>query len=134
MKDELIRVDYDGACPTVLARDLYDFLEIKSEYKAWIDAKFECDFWGRGDFFIFRDKDTENNGRELYLLSISMAKEICLLSFSQKAKKCRDYLTVCEEFWNCPDKVMERALQIAIERVEKAERRYMNLLKENKEF
>jgi anti-repressor protein len=134
MEEKLIKVDFDEECPTVFARDIYDFLEIKSEYKAWIEQKLECGFWNRGDFFIFRDDGIEDYEREIYLLTILMAKEICLLSFSEKAKRCREYLTACEEFWNSPDKIMERALLIAQKRVERAKCRIHDLLKENEEL
>jgi phage anti-repressor protein len=134
MEEKLIKVDFDGECPTVFARDIFDFLEIKCDYKMWVKQKVECDFWKRGDFFIFRDNCVEGYERKIYLFTLSMAKEVCLLGFSEKARKCREYLSYCEELWNSPEKVKERALLIAQKRIERAERRINDLLEENEEL
>jgi anti-repressor protein len=48
-----------------------------------------------------------------HALTISMTKEICMLQRSSKGKECREYFISCEDAWNSPDKIMERALQIA---------------------
>jgi hypothetical protein len=59
-----------------------------------------------------------------------MAKEICMLQRTAKGKEFREYFISCEEAWNSPEKVMERALQIAHQRAAEAERRIFGLLEE----
>ena len=49
---------------------------------------------------------------------------------SPNRKQCRAYFISCEEAWNSPDKIMERALQIAHRRALEAERRIFGLLEE----
>jgi hypothetical protein len=43
----------------------------------------------------------------------------------------REYFIRCEESWNSPEKIMERALQIARQRALEAERRIMGLEEKN---
>ena len=53
-----------------------------------------------------------------------------MLQRTDKGKQCRAYFISCEEAWNSPDKIMERALQIAHRRALEAERRIFGLLEE----
>ena len=53
-----------------------------------------------------------------------------MLQRTDKGKQCRAYFISCEEAWNSPDKIMERALQIAHRRAIEAERRIFGLLEE----
>ena len=53
-----------------------------------------------------------------------------MLQRTAKGKQCREYFISCEEAWNSPDKIMERALQIAHRRAIEAERRIFGLLEE----
>lgn len=46
-----------------------------------------------------------------------MAKQLCLLSRTQKGKEYREYLIEVEKKWNNPDMIMQRALTIANNRV-----------------
>ena len=53
-----------------------------------------------------------------------------MLQRTDKGKQYRAYFISCEEAWNSPDKIMERALQIAHRRALEAERRIFGLLEE----
>ena len=66
-----------------------------------------------------------------HVLSIPMAKELCMLQRNEQGKKFRQYFISVEEAWNSPDKIMERALQIAHRRALEAERRIFALGEEN---
>mgnify|MGYP001085154078 CR=1 FL=1 len=50
---ELIKVNYDNDRPTVLARDLYEFLEVKTAYKDWFPRMCEYGFSEGIDFCSF---------------------------------------------------------------------------------
>ena len=54
-----------------------------------------------------------------------------MLQRSEIGRKFRQYFISVEEAWNSPDKVMERALQIAHQRALEAERRIFALAEEN---
>ncbi|MDR3091445.1 MAG: hypothetical protein LBU36_04500 [Clostridiales bacterium] len=56
-----------------------------------------------------------------------MAKELCMLQRSETGKKFREYFISVEEAWNSPEKIMERALEIAHRRAAEAEQRIFAL-------
>jgi phage anti-repressor protein len=64
-------------------------------------------------------------------ITIAMAKELCMLQRSAAGRKFRRYFIDIEDAWNSPERIMERALQIAHQRSIEAQRRIMALSEEN---
>lgn len=60
-----------------------------------------------------------------------MAKEICMIQRNEIGKKFREHFIAIEEAWNSPEKIMERALQIAQQKAIEAERKIFALVEEN---
>jgi anti-repressor protein len=50
-------------------------------------------------------------------LTISMAKELCMIQRTELGRRFRQYFIQIEEQWNSPEMVMKRALEIANRRV-----------------
>lgn len=111
--NELIKVDYTTDRPTVSARDLHEFLEVKSKYADWFKNMTAYGFNEDIDYVSF-SKNLENGGRTKdHQITIEMAKEICMLQRNERGKQARQYFIQLEKDWNSPEKVMARALQIA---------------------
>ncbi len=115
--NELIKITYDNDRPTVSARELHEFLEIKSKYADWFKNMAAYGFSENIDYITF-SKNLENGGRTIdHQLTIDMAKEICMLQRNDKGKQARQYFIQLEKDWNSPEKVMARALRIADEKI-----------------
>ena len=111
--NELIKVNYTSDRPTVSARDLHEFLGVKTAYKDWFPRMCEYGFTEGQDFCSFLSESTGGRPAQDAQLTIEMAKEICMLQRNEKGKIARQYFIQLEKDWNSPEKVMARALQIA---------------------
>lgn len=114
--NELIKVTYDNDRPAVSARDLHEFLEVGSEYSHWFKRMCEYGFTEGQDcspFLTNRVDGLSGKPRQDAILTIDMAKELCMLQRNEKGKQARQYFIQLEKDWNSPEKVMARALQIA---------------------
>ena len=119
--NELIKVDYSGEKPAVSARELHEFLEVKTAYKDWFPRMCEYGFTEGQDFCSFLSESTGGRPAQDAALSIDMAKEICMLQRNEKGKIARQYFLQLERDWNSPEKVMARALQIADRKIKEME-------------
>lgn len=119
--NELIKVDYSGDKPAVSARELHEFLEVKTAYKDWFPRMCEYGFTEGQDFCSFLSESTGGRPAQDAALSIDMAKEICMLQRNEKGKIARQYFLQLERDWNSPEKVMARALQIADRKIKEME-------------
>ncbi|MDE1506466.1 antA/AntB antirepressor family protein [Ligilactobacillus salivarius] len=92
--EELIKVTTKDDTQVVSARELYKGLEIKRRFSLWVSDNFK-DFIENVDFTSVRKSTVVNNGakRELqdYAITISMAKELCMMSHTELGKKYRKY-------------------------------------------
>ena len=132
--NDLIRIDYNHENPTVSGRELHAALEVNTDYPHWFSRMCEYGFEeGKSYRAILTDRSDGLPGKPStdHVLSIPMAKELCMLQRNEQGKKFRQYFISVEEAWNSPDKIMERALQIAHRRALEAERRIFALGEEN---
>lgn len=111
--NQLIAVNYNSDKPTVSARELHEFLQVKTQYKDWFPRMVEYGFAEGEDFRSFLSESTGGRPAQDAEVTIDMAKEICMLQRNEKGKQARQYFIQLEKDWNSPEKVMARALQIA---------------------
>lgn len=111
--NQIIKIDYSSDRPTVSARELHEFLEVKTAYKDWFPRMCEYGFTEGQDFCSFLSESTGGRPAQDAQLTIDMAKEICMLQRNERGKQARQYFIQLEKDWNSPEKVMARALQIA---------------------
>lgn len=132
--NELIKINYESDRPTVLARDLHEFLEVKTAYKDWFPRMCEYGFAEGEDYCSFlsdRSDGLPGKPRQDAQLTIDMAKEICMLQRNEKGKQARQYFLQLEREWNSPEAVMSRALRMAEERLERFKTINANLSVQN---
>ena len=115
--NELIKVTYYNDRPAVSARDLHDFLEVDTPYHKWFPRMCEYGFTNGEDFLVMDNFVPNSAGGPQHqkdaVLTIDMAKEICMIQRNEKGKQARQYFLQIEKDWHSPEKVMARALQIA---------------------
>ena len=82
---------------TVNARELHEFLEVKSKFADWFKNRVsEFGFIENSDF-VSLSKILESGGRSIeYHISIDMAKELSMLERNDKGKQARLYFIECE--------------------------------------
>ena len=111
--NELIKITYHNDQPAVSARELHEFLEVGTHFKDWFPRMCEYGFKEGEDFCSFLSESTGGRPAQDAVLSINMAKEICMLQRNEKGKLARQYFLALERDWNSPEKVMSRALRYA---------------------
>ena len=118
---DIIKVDFSSGKPAVSARELHEFLGVKTAYKDWFPRMCEYGFCEGEDFCSFLSESTGGRPAQDAAISIDMAKEICMLQRNEKGKQARQYFLQLEKDWNSPEKVMARALQIADMKIKELE-------------
>lgn len=126
--NELIKITYNNDRPAVSARDLHDFLKVGARFNDWFLRMCEYGFTYGDDFNLLKIERVQNEGGRMVtrtvddaVLTIDMAKELCMIQRNEKGKQARQYFLQIEKDWNSPEKVMARALQIAGDKLKRLE-------------
>lgn len=118
---ELLNIVTTSEYP-ISGRELHDRLGIETPYHKWFPRMCEYGFESGKDFQEVSDKIVQNpaGGRPAtdHMLTLSMAKELCMLQRTETGREVRRYLIGVENAWNSPDAVMARALGIANARLQ----------------
>lgn len=98
---ELIKVTKDDNGNSVVSgRELHDFLEVQTPYRAWFPRMVEYGFTENVDFISFVQKCTKPNGgrpTQDHALTLDMAKEISMIQRTEKGKQARQYFIDVEK-------------------------------------
>lgn len=129
--NELIKINYESDRPTVLARDLHEFLEVETPFNKWFSRMCEYGFTDGADFQTFLSESTGGRPATDAQITIDMAKEICMLQRNERGKQARQYFLQLERECNSPEAVMSRALRMAEERLERFKTINANLSVQN---
>ena len=95
---ELIKVTEQNGEQLVSARDLHEFLEVKSKFADWIKNRIEKYGFEENQDFVTISKNLENGGREIdYILKLDMGKELSMVEGNEKGSLARKYFIACEK-------------------------------------
>ena len=81
----------------------------------------EYGFWEGIDYYSFlsnRSDGRPGKPKQDAQLTISMAKEICMLQRNERGKQARQYFLKIEEMWNDPDRVIARGYALLQKKVQ----------------
>lgn len=107
-----ILVIHDDTSPDypINGRELHEQLGIDTKYKDWFPRMCEYGFTEGVDFNSLKNERVQIEGtrqvkREVtdHMLTLSMAKEICMIQRSDIGRQIRRYLIEVENAWNSPD-------------------------------
>jgi len=93
----LIKITEQNGRQLVSARELYDFLEVKTDFKNWMPRMLEYGFEEHKDFSSFLTESTGGRPSKEYALTLDCAKEIAMIQRSDKGKEARQYFIECEK-------------------------------------
>lgn len=105
---ELIKVATNSQGERVVsARELYEFLEVKTEFSKWCTRMFEYGFEEDKDYSLVKIGERSAHNKTDYALTLDTSKEIAMLQRSDKGKQARQYFLECE-------RAMKQAAPVAI--------------------
>lgn len=123
------------------ARELHEFLEVKTSFKGWFPRMCEYGFNESQDFNPLKNEQVRLEGNRQvkrtvqdYEITLDMAKEIAMIQRSDKGKEVRQYFLELERRWNSPEAVMNRALEYSRKQVKALMEEKQGLIEENKEL
>lgn len=121
-------------------RELYKQLGVETPYHKWFPRMCEYGFEAGKDF-LTADKNVRRADGTLmpqtqsdHMLTLSMAKEICMIQRNDAGRAIRRYLIEVENAWNSPEQIMSRALRIAEENISKLRGKVLHLEAANSEL
>lgn len=136
--NELLKVNYDNDRITLSARELHEFLEIKTKYKDWFPRMCTYGFDENVDYRAMAQKRATAQGNETtyvdHEITLDMAKEIAMIQRSEKGKEVRQYFLELERKWNSPEAVMNRALEYSRKQVKALMEEKQGLIEENNQL
>ena len=136
---ELINIENTSEFP-ISGRDLHARLEVETRYNDWFKRMCEYGFEAGKDFETVLKNEYRADGAMMpqqsahHMLTISMAKELCMLQRTDKGREVRRHLIKVEEQWNQPDAVIARALQMANRKMEALSGNILHLVAANSEL
>lgn len=103
---EIIRVNYDSDRPTVLARELHEFLEVQTPYHKWFPRMCEYGFVENVDYAV-TDNFVHNSAggpqhQQDAQLTIEMAKESVCCNATSAANRHASILSSWKKIGTAP--------------------------------
>eukprot|EP01037_Dinobryon_pediforme_P011474 gene11474-11570_t len=95
--EQLLIISERNGKSVVSARDLWYFLDIKTEFSHWCKRMFEYGFNEGIDFTPILTESTGGRPTSDFALSIDCAKEISMIQRTEKGKQAREYFIACEK-------------------------------------
>ncbi|MEG2347280.1 MAG: antA/AntB antirepressor family protein [Cetobacterium sp.] len=94
---ELIKIKNENGINLVSARELHEFLEVKSRFNDWIENRIEkYEFIENSDYTKILVECNRGQNKYDYILKLDMAKELSMVENNDNGRKARRYFIECE--------------------------------------
>lgn len=127
---KLLMIHDDPQFP-IDGRELHEQLGIDTRYNDWFLRMCEYGFAEKVDYqeVLLKNEQNPSGGRPAknHMLTLSMAKELCMIQRTEMGRTIRRYLIEVENAWNTPEQVMARALRMADETIGKLRGQVLHL-------
>ena len=120
--NEIIKIREENGKQAVSARELYLFLEVRSDFTDWCKRMFEYGFEDNKDFTLILGKSSGGRPSTDYALSLDCAKEISMLQRTEKGKQARQYFIEMEKKATAQLSTLD-ILEISIKKLREQEQR-----------
>lgn len=113
----LITIQVKNDRQLVSARDLHKGLGLRKKFTDWVKQNFKGfeenqDYTTSPKGHLVKSGNGTVRAYDDYLLTIDMAKELCMMSKTEKGKEVRKYFIEVERKWNDPQEVVRRGYAI----------------------
>lgn len=81
----------------VMGRELHKFLDIETPYAKWFNRMVTYGFTETQDFWTFLSESTGGRPSQDHIISLDMAKELCMIQRSDKGRQARQYFIEVEK-------------------------------------
>lgn len=83
---------------TVSAREIHEFLGVKSKFADWIKNRIEkYGFLENSDYSKILEQYVRGQKQFDYILTLDMAKELCMIENNERGREARQYFIACEK-------------------------------------
>jgi anti-repressor protein len=87
--NQLISITENNGNKAVSARELHEFLEVKTDFTDWIKRMLEYGFSENEDYSLLKIGERNAHNKTDYALTLDCAKEISMLQRTDKGKEAR---------------------------------------------
>lgn len=94
---ELFKIQEHNGNDVVSARELYEFLDPKTEFSHWCKRMFEFGFIEGIDYSLVKIGERSAHNKTDYALTINCAKEVSMVQRTDKGRQARQYFLDCEK-------------------------------------
>ncbi len=124
--EQLIKIHEDNSQRQVVsARELHEYLQVQSRFNDWINNRIQRYGLIEGEDYTSFTKNLVSGGKTTeYAITISTAKELCMVENNEQGKVARLYFIEVEKRLQDDDYILQRSRDILDRRVALLEQRY----------
>lgn len=119
---DIIAITYnDKDEPVISGRELHEKLGIESNYTTWFNRMCDYGFESEKDYVPFLENRSDGlagKPRTDHILTLDMAKQLCMIQRTEKGRTFREYFIEVEKAWNSEPQIMARAMKIMTKRLD----------------
>ena len=120
---ELLNIEVRDGKQLVSARELHNFLEIKTEFRHWFPRMCEYGFVDGVDYTpVIFEHPLNKQPTTDYAMTLDMAKEVSMVQRNEKGKVARQYFIKCEKLTRELARYYDEKLAMIVDRLDRTER------------